>query len=66
GETIMLRDPNGRQLWAGPGRNGQDNGQGGNGQSGNGQSNNQSGGQGSGQDTNQSNGNGYRGGRSES
>lgn len=28
GETIMLRDPNGRQLWAGPGRNGQDNGQG--------------------------------------
>jgi len=22
GETIMLRDPNGRQLWAGPGRNG--------------------------------------------
>lgn len=31
GETIMLRDPNGRQLWAGPGRNGNqgDAGQGG-------------------------------------
>lgn len=32
GETIMLRDPNGRQLWAGPGRGGQgqqDEGQGG-------------------------------------
>lgn len=27
GERIMLRDPNGRQLWGGPGRNGQ-NGQG--------------------------------------
>lgn len=37
GETIMLRDPNGRQLWSGPGRNGaqstesQGQGQGGNG-----------------------------------
>ncbi|MCA9894927.1 MAG: hypothetical protein KC615_18205 [Anaerolineae bacterium] len=53
GETIMLRDPNGRQLWAGPGRNGQDNGQG------NGQDN----GQGNAQDSNQ--GNGYRGGRTD-
>jgi hypothetical protein len=42
GETIMLRDPNGRQLWAGPGRNGSGgnggngNGNGGNGNKGNG------------------------------
>lgn len=47
GETIMLRDPNGRQLWAGPGRNGQ-------GQAGqNGRQGNEAGGQ----------GNGYRGGQ---
>jgi len=51
GETIMLRDPNGRQLWAGPGRGG-----------GNGQ---QSGGNGqqSGGSDQQSGGNQYRGGR---
>lgn len=28
GEHIILRDPNGRQLWGGPGRNGQTNGNG--------------------------------------
>jgi hypothetical protein len=52
GETIMLRDPNGRQLWSGPGRNGQ--GQtGGNGQG-------QTGGNSQQQ---QGGGNQYRGGR---
>lgn len=35
GETIMLRDPNGRQLWGGPGRNGNSGTQG-NGNQGNG------------------------------
>lgn len=50
GETIMLRDPNGRQLWSGPGRNGQgQTGSNGQGQTG-----------GSGQ---QGGGNQYRGGR---
>lgn len=48
GETIMLRDPNGRQLWAGPGRSGE----GGQGESqGNGNGN-----------QGESQGNGYRGG----
>lgn len=51
GETIMLRDPNGRQLWSGPGRNGQ-------GQTGaNGQ------GQTGGNGQQQGGGNQYRGGR---
>lgn len=36
GQTILLRDPNGRPLWAGPGRS---SGQGGNGQGGQGQGN---------------------------
>ncbi len=59
GDRIMLRDPNGRPLWAGPGSNSQSgNGQGGNGQGGNGQGGNgQGGNRGNGQ------GNGYRGGR---
>lgn len=51
GETIMLRDPNGRQLWSGPGRSG---GQGGNGNQGDG---------GNGQGGNGGQGNGYRGGQ---
>ncbi len=38
GEHIILRDPNGRQLWGGPGRNGQTNG---NGQGSNGNRNGQ-------------------------
>ncbi len=50
GETIMLRDPNGRQLWGGPGNSG---GNQGNGNQGDG---NQGGG-------NQGGGNGYHGGR---
>lgn len=52
GETIMLRDPNGRQLWGGPGRNGN--------QGNTGQSNGtpSSTGQGNGNQ-----GNGYRGGQ---
>lgn len=55
GETIMLRDPNGRQLWAGPGRSGGQVNQG-NGNQGNGN-------QGNGNQSNSSQGNGYRGGR---
>ncbi len=53
GLRVMLRDPNGRPLWAGPGNS---NGNGGEG-SGNGN-------QGNGYDT-QGNGNGYQGGRNE-
>jgi hypothetical protein len=71
GERIMLRDPNGRPLWAGPGNNAESTGkgQGGNGQGGqgSGQNANGQGGQGNGQGGNggggQGNGNGYRGGR---
>lgn len=48
GETIMLRDPNGRQLWGGPGRNGNSNG------------NSNANGNNNANNTN----NGYRGGRS--
>jgi hypothetical protein len=58
GETIMLRDPNGRQLWAGPGTSGA---QGGEGQQGaNGQGNGGNNQQGS---NAQGNGNQYRGGQ---
>lgn len=57
GEHIMLRDPNGRQLWAGPGRNG--GGNNGNGGNGNG---NGGGGNGNGNGGN-GNGNGYHGGQ---
>ncbi len=68
GQRYMLRDPNGRPLWAGPGRSGQSGGQGqGNGQdsgsvqgsgqsNGNGQGNRQ--GSGNGQRNGQGNGNG--------
>jgi hypothetical protein len=42
GERVMLRDPNGRPLWAGPGRNGNANGAGG--QGGQGQGNQAAGG----------------------
>ena len=78
GETIMLRDPNGRQLWAGPGRNGNSgqgsggNGNGGNGNQGNGgngnggngnQGNGGNGGNGNQGNSGSGNGNGYRGGR---
>jgi hypothetical protein len=63
GETIMLRDPNGRQLWAGPGRN-DSQGQGGSNQDSQGQGGGGQGSQGQGGGANQSNqGNGYRGGR---
>lgn len=51
GETIMLRDPNGRQLWAGPGRNGGGQGQG------QGQGNQGSGNRGNGNEQGQGNGN---------
>jgi hypothetical protein len=67
GETIMLRDPNGRQLWGGPGRSG--NADGGNGNQGNGNQGN--GNQGNGNQGNNGNqgggnqGNGYRGGQGE-
>lgn len=51
GETIMLRDPNGRQLWGGPGRNVQGN------------ANQHSSTQGDATPDNRTQGNGYRGGR---
>lgn len=56
GETIMLRDPNGRQLWGGPGRNGQGQGQG----QGGGQGQGQGGGQGQGQGGGGQRGNGQQ------
>lgn len=65
GERILLRDPNGRPLWAGPGRNqgssngsgGNGNGNGGNGNGGNGNGGNGNGNGGNGND-NGGNGNG--------
>jgi len=72
GERIMLRDPNGRPLWAGPGSNGNGGngnggqGNGGNGGQGNGGNGNRgqgNGGQGNNGNGNSGNGNGYRGGR---
>ncbi|MBZ0294590.1 MAG: hypothetical protein K8L99_18645 [Anaerolineae bacterium] len=68
GDRIMLRDPNGRPLWAGPGSNTQSNSNGGNGQGngGSGQGNGGNGNSGNGQGNGgngQGNGNGYRGGR---
>lgn len=70
GERLMLLDPNGRPLWGGPGRSGeqgQSQGSGGgngNGQSqGNGGGNGQSSDRGNGGNGNGGNGNGYRGGR---
>jgi hypothetical protein len=55
GETIMLRDPNGRPLWAGPGGSGS-GGQGGSGQNGGG--NGSGGGNGNGRGSGNGNGNG--------
>ncbi|MBZ0302997.1 MAG: hypothetical protein K8J31_24845 [Anaerolineae bacterium] len=63
GERIMLRDPNNRPLWAGPGQNAQGSGNsGGQGQSNGGQGSSGGNGQGNG-GNGQGNGNGYRGGR---
>ncbi|MBN2304387.1 MAG: hypothetical protein JXQ72_07930 [Anaerolineae bacterium] len=67
GERLMLLDPNGRPLWGGPGRSGEQ-GQGGQGQSNGGSSQDSGGNSGSGNSGNSSNGgggngNGYRGGR---
>ncbi len=64
GETIMLRDPNGRQMWAGPGRNDAQGGNGqhgGNNEQGNNNQNNQS--SNGGNQGNDDRGNQYRGGR---
>ena len=63
GETIMIRDPNGRQLWGGPGRTGSgSNGSGGNGSQGNqGNGNQSNGNQGNGNQGNGNQGNGNQG-----
>jgi len=77
GERLMLLDPNGRPLWGGPGRNGEQGG-GGQGNSGSGNSGSGNGAQGQGQGRNQNvsntsdngtqgqgNGRGYQGGRNQ-
>lgn len=56
GETIMLRDPNGRPLWAGPGGS-SSGGQGGSGQNGGGNGNGQGNGNGNGNGSGGGNGN---------